>query len=383
MFNPIRHLKELGHDVHVVAFAGKDETEAASTLGRYCSSVTLVPLPVLWLVRGIVADPPATLAHYSSEKMRRVLEAVARVEKVDIVELESLHMAVYGKSLSSYSRVLRPQNAEHLIWERYAAVGRVGPVRALIRLQADRVKKYEARAITSFVDSTLAVSDADRVALSAIAPRARVDCLPMGVDTRHLTPSDETPVVPWSIVLTGSYDWAPKRHNLAVLVQDVFPLIQQLVPAARLSIVGKGLSGRALADVKARAGVEYIGAVSDVRPYIARASVVVNYVESGSGIAIKILEAMAMGKPVVTNELGAEGIAATSGMHLLVASTKLGFAQAVQTLLSDAALRARLGKAARELVLEKYSSPRLAERLATYFDEILAARGRVRSVREA
>src|SRR5438132_1367470 len=100
MFNPIRHLKELGHDVHVVAFGGKHEAGAAGALGRYCASVALVPLPVFWLVRGILGDPPATLAHYFSKKMRHTLEAVARNEKVHIVELESLHMAIYGTALS-------------------------------------------------------------------------------------------------------------------------------------------------------------------------------------------------------------------------------------------------------------------------------------------
>jgi glycosyltransferase involved in cell wall biosynthesis len=194
------------------------------------------------------------------------------------------------------------------------------------------------------------------------------------VDTTDLRPSPETGVDPWSVLLTGSYDWAPKRHNLAVLVNDVFPLIQQLAPAARLLIVGKGLSGRALADINERAGVDYVGPVDDVRPYLARASVVVNYVESGSGIAIKVLEAMAMGKPVVTNDLGAEGIDATSGTHLLVTSTRNEFALAVSRLLSDPELRVRLGEAARQLVLKKYSSAVLADQLASYYQEILATR---------
>lgn len=375
MFNPIRHLRDLGHDVHVVAFAAEGEAEAAANLRRHCSSVAIVALPTRWQIRGLLSDPPATLAHYSSNEMARVLASVATAHAVDVVELESLHMAVYGKGLSSHRRVLRPQNVEHLIWERYAEARRVPPVQTLIRMQARRVKRYEALAMTSFVDSTLAVSEADRLALSRIAPSARVDWLPMGVDTNDLTPSAEAPVIPWSIVITGSYDWAPKRHNLAVLVREVFPLIQQLAPAARLSVVGRGLDGPLLAELKARNGIDYVGAVPDVRPYIARASVVVNYVESGSGIAIKLLEAMAMGKPIVTNDLGVEGIAATNGTNLLVASSKSEFAQAVSKLLSDIGLQARLGNAARELVVEKYSSAMLAQKLAAYFEMVAGTAG--------
>lgn len=373
MFNPIRHLRDFGHEVHVVAFAHEREAGAVRELARHCATVAVVPLPRFWPVRALLGDPPATLAHYHSARMRRLLEQTALDKTIDIVELETLHMATYGRFLSVYPRVLRPQNVEHLIWERFAAVARTAPARSLMRLQARRIRSYESRAISTFADSTLAVSEADRATLSAIAPGARVDYLPMGVDANEFTPSGTTAVVPFSIVLTGSFDWAPKRHNLAVLVNDVFPLIRLRVPNARLTIVGKGLSGAALRDVRARAGVDYVGPVNDVRPYIARASVVVNYVESGSGIAIKVLEAMAMGKAVVTNVLGAEGIDATDGTHLLIASTKAHFAQAVGALMSDGAQRARLGAAARDLVIQKYASELLARQLASYFSEIRGA----------
>jgi glycosyltransferase involved in cell wall biosynthesis len=374
MLGPIRHLSELGHDVHVVAFARRDEADAGNALARYCSSVTLVPLPRLWQLRGIVGDPPATLARYYSASMQRELGRIADAQGVDVVELETLHMAVYGRTLASYCRVLRPQNAEHVIWERYASIRRSAGARLLVKMQAARVRAYETTAITTYVDSTLAASEADRVALRAIAPQARVDCLPFGVDTNELSPVGDFPVTPGSIVHTGSYDWAPKRHNLLVLVREIFPLIRRLEPSARLFIVGRGLSGSVSADLRTQDGVKVVGPVPDVRPQIARASVVVNYVESGSGVAVKVLEAMAMGKAVVTNTLGAEGIAAVNGEHIFIASTRQAFAEAVSALLSDAALRDRVGAAARKLVLEKYSSASLAQELVDYFGMLRGTR---------
>jgi glycosyltransferase involved in cell wall biosynthesis len=174
--------------------------------------------------------------------------------------------------------------------------------------------------------------------------------------------------------MTGSFEWAPKRHNLAVLVTDVFRRIRRLVPNARLSIVGKGLSGPVLRAVQAEEGVEYLGPVPDIRPHIARASVVVNYVESGGGIAIKVLEAMSMGKPVVANTLAAEGIAAVHGRDLLIASSKEEFAESVASVLGDPDLQARLGRCGRELVTDAYSSASLAIRLVDYYDTILGDR---------
>jgi len=371
MFNVIRDLRGLGHDVHVVSFAAESERRAAQELEAYCASVSVVPRPRFWLARGLLGEPPATLAHYFSDEMRRTLQRVAHAKSIDVIELESLHMAAYGRSLGAYPRVLRPQNVEHLIWERYAATAQIAAVRTLWRIQAARIRSYEARAVAGFANSTLAVSEADRASLKAIAPQARVDVLAMGIDTEHFTPTVGAPVVPWSMVLTGSFDWAPKRANLAVLIDDVLPLICRRVPTARLSIVGKGLTGRLLAAVRTRQGVDYVGPVADVRPYIARSSVVLNYVESGSGIAIKVLEAMAMGKAVVTNVLGAEGISAISGRHLLIASTKAEFADSVTAVMLDQAIALRLGEAARNLVLSKYSSAALTRELAVYFQTIL------------
>jgi glycosyltransferase involved in cell wall biosynthesis len=192
----------------------------------------------------------------------------------------------------------------------------------------------------------------------------------MGVDTDYFAPSD-APVVPGSIVLTGSYGWAPKRHNLEVLIQEVLPLIRQLVPEARLSVVGTGLNGQILRRLQNEPGVDYVGPVDDVRPYVARSAVSVNYVESGGGIPIKVLEAMAMGKPVVTNTLGAEGIAATNGRDLLVARSKAEFAKALAGLLADPVRQLTLGQAGRRLVLERYSSAALAQKLADYYQTII------------
>ena len=368
MFDSIRFLTELGHEVHVVAFGASHEDDAIRSLAGFCASATAIPTGSLSLLKGILGDPPATLARYHTKRMRRVLTEIARARNVDVIEFETLHMAVYGEDLAQYPRILRSQNAEHVLWKRHAAVGKGYVRRALLRWQASRVLRYEARAMTRFVDTTLAVSRADQVALTRIAPAARIDMLPMGVDSDYFAPTFE-PADAGLIVLTGSFEWAPKRHNLAVLVNDLFPRIRRLVPGARLSIVGKGLTEGTRAH-RSQDGVEYVGEVADVRPYIARAAVVVNYVESGGGIAIKVLEALAMAKPVVANAIAAEGIEASNGQHLIVVSTKDKFVQEVATLLTNPSLQARLGQGGRELVLEKYSSRMLARTLAAYYETI-------------
>ncbi len=379
MFDAIRFLGELGHEVHVVAFAGSHEADAVRGLAGICASTTAVAPERLALAKGFVADPPVTLARYHTARMQSALLRIAEMRAVDVVAFETLHMAVYGKELARYPRILRTQNAEHVVWARHASTEQNPAGRMWLRWQARRVSRYEAQAITDFVDSTLAVSPADLAALARIAPRARIDYLPMGVDSDYFAPRSEPLPDPQLIVLTGSFEWAPKRHNLAVLANELFPQIRRLAPNARLWVVGRGLRGAAR-DPRRQDGVEYVGEVADVRPYIARAAVIVNYVESGGGIAIKVLEALAMEKPVVANTIAAEGIDASNGRHLIIASTKDQFVERVAALLRDPVLQARLGRAGRELILEKYSSRVLAQRLARYLDMIASLPRRPQSI---
>src|SRR5438552_13836218 len=146
MLNSIRHLAEQGHQIHVVSFAKPTEGAAVESLRRYCASVRIVGMPRLSFIRGMLGEPPATLARYATSAMRDALLIAAKSSSADIIELETLHMAIYGAALASWPRLLRPHNAEHLLWDRYAAVAGSSITRPFLVLQARRVRPFEARA---------------------------------------------------------------------------------------------------------------------------------------------------------------------------------------------------------------------------------------------
>jgi glycosyltransferase involved in cell wall biosynthesis len=212
-------------------------------------------------------------------------------------------------------------------------------------------------------DRCIVVSAADANHMRAIVPQARIEVIPSGVDTEYFYPFPDAKEEQFSITLTGSFDWKPKQQSLHALLTGVFPRIKAKVAEARLYVVGKGIPDHLRHVAETIPGVVIIGAVPDVRPYIARSALLINYLESGGGIALKVLEAMAMRKPVLCNALGCEGIPMKHGRDIFVADSPDDFAAAAAYLLEDQTIRKGLAGEGYRRVLEDYSWNVIAQRL--------------------
>src|SRR5206468_1255321 len=225
---------------------------------------------------------------------------------------------------------------------------------------------------------TIAASDADRELLAAAAPGASVRAVPTGVDIDYFAP-DGVAEVPGRLVFTGSMDWYPNEDGIAHFIEAVLPRIRREVPAAALTVVGRNPSAR-LRGAAAAAGVRVTGLVDDVRPQMAEAAVYVVPLRIGGGTRLKIFEALSMAKADVTTTVGAEGLRLAPGRHFLQADEPAGFAEAVTSLLRDAARRRAIGAAGRRLVEERYSWSRVVNEFEHQSGEVLRhANQRVRS----
>jgi glycosyltransferase involved in cell wall biosynthesis len=154
-------------------------------------------------------------------------------------------------------------------------------------------------------------------------------------------------------VFTGSLGYPPNADGLSFFLDEVWPLVRRAVPDAAFGIVGRDPVRQLLARNK-REGITVTGPVADVRPYLARAGAVVVPLRAGGGTRLKILEAMATGAGIVSTRLGAEGLDVRPGRELLIADEPAAFARATSQLLTDGALRRRLGVAARRRAEERY-----------------------------
>ena len=198
--------------------------------------------------------------------------------------------------------------------------------------------------------------------------------IPNGVDTTYFVSGEQDDNQPSNTVLfTGTMNYSPNTEAMLYFVDEIWPLIQERMPAALLQIVGHSPPPE-IVKLARLPNVAVLGSVPDVRPYLAAAQVVVAPLRIGGGTRLKILEAMAMARAVVSTSLACEGLDVQHGRHLLVADTPLTFAESVCELLSNASRRAAMGKEGRQLVQESYDWQSLGLRMEDALRNVLQAR---------
>ncbi len=304
-----------------------------------------------------LADPlPYAVAKYRSGEFKRRLNALLASQRFDLIVCDFLFPAVNLPKRLPCPAVLFTHNVESEIWRRHAE-NKTGIQKALYGAQYQRMLRYERETLARF-DGVLAVSDADRQTFNALYPgaiRQPVHVVPTGVDTDYFAPTRTSHAAPRTshLIFTGSMDWLPNEDAMEYFCRDILPLIRAEEPGVTLSIVGRTPTP-AVKRLAGEHGVQVTGRVDDVRPYIQEAAVYIVPLRIGGGTRLKIFEAMAMGKAVVSTTIGAEGLPVTDGEHVLLADEPRPFAQAVVGLLRDAGRRTRIETAGRSLVVERY-----------------------------
>jgi len=333
-------------------------------------------------LRQLVASRDPDLAfRYRTPALTAALERFLRQRPVSALHIEGLEMAWAAESLLGRPPRTRPAlvldafNAEYRLQERLFQADRRDPRRWLGALysgiQARRLRRYEARVVRG-VDHVIAVSEPDARDLAALGASRPPVVAPNGVDTAWFRPEAVAPLPLGepAFVFTGSMDYRPNVDAARWLVHRVWPIVRAALPHARLYLVGRRPS-RAVRRLEEVPGVRVTGEVPDVRPYLAGATVYVAPLRAGGGTRLKILEAMAMGKAIVSTPMGCEGLAVTDGVHVQLADGE-AFAAAMIALAQDPQRRRALGEAARRLATARYDwEQTLAPLEALYRDEIL------------
>jgi glycosyltransferase involved in cell wall biosynthesis len=311
----------------------------------------------LTLARSWLSRYPVDLWKWRVTPVRRIVDERFADGRVDLCIADFLFAVVNVPLGQGVPVVLFEHNVEYVIWRRLAALERRPVHRTLLEIEWRKLRRAEAAACTR-ADLTIAVSEDDRRRLASIAPRSRTTAVPTGVDTSYFKPAGR-PEVPGRLVFSGSMDWHPNEDAVIHFGESILPRIRERVPGASFVVVGRNPSTR-LVEAAKRTGMELTGTVDDVRPHVDEAAVYVVPLRAGSGTRLKIFEAFAMGKAVVSTTLGAEGLDVEPGRNVILADEPDDFARAVVALLADRDRRQALGHAARALVEERYSWDRVA-----------------------
>jgi sugar transferase (PEP-CTERM/EpsH1 system associated) len=368
-------LCELKRAHHITYLALDDGTAAPDAVERaqeYCDALIRIPVrarpkrsPAFYveLVRNLVSDRPYAIAKYESGRMRRAIEDLARKGDTDVIVCDFLAPAVNVPDGLPCPVVLFQHNVEATIWERHARVASNPFVKAYFGQQWRRMARFE-RAQCQRLDHIVAVSQHDQTVFERDYGVASVSEIPTGVDIDYFRPTRTVSAQPRDIVFTGSMDWLPNADAIAYFVEAILPRVRTAIAGVTLTVVGRNPSPRIVALGRRDPSVRVTGSVLDVRPYIERSAAFIVPLRIGGGTRLKIFEAMAMEKAVVSTSIGAEGLPVSDGQDILLADTADTFAAAVIRVLSDPSFATQIGERAAALVRSQFGWNRAAAKFA-------------------
>lgn len=288
-------------------------------------------------------DAPFAVSRFASAKIEERLKQCLRQDTPDVLVCDFLDAVVNLPRQLTVPSVLFQHNVESEIWRRHAETATNFARKLLYQREFTRMRRYE-RTMTEKFDRIIAVSEHDRVLMSTWVDPSRIDVVPTGVDLAQFRSGKSPQPAGPLVMFVGAMDWEPNVDAVEHFCAEIWPAILAKVPTARFRIVGRNPDRR----VKnlATAGVQVTGSVPSVVDHLRQAAVVVVPLRIGGGTRLKIYEAMAAGKAVVSTTVGAEGLDVHHRKDIWLADDPPSFADAVVSLLLDHALRRSLEGAA-------------------------------------
>lgn len=314
-------------------------------------------------LRRLPSSAPYAVTKFTNPKVVQTLRGWLSANRFDVAVCDFLSASLNFPTQLPLPCVLFQHNVESSLWTRMAKT-ETSPVRKMsYKIEAGKMERYEREALRRF-HHIIAVSETDRQQMLAMGPSCSISVVPTGVDTEKYQVFPSASGDPPRIVFTGSMDWEPNIDAMEWFCREIWPTIVLQFPQATFQIVGRNPHPRV--KQLACATVEVTGTVPSVADYLRDAAVVIVPLRIGGGTRLKIFEAMAMGKALVSTTIGAEGLDVTSGENCILADDPSSFGDSILTLLSDVQLRRKYEKAAAALAA-RYDWSNIARQ----FEEVL------------
>ena len=371
----ISGLLEAGHQVKVLAVNNEkyNVTEAdipedyKKKTGIELIDVDLSVRPMKALLN-LFTGKSYHVERFISKEFKSRLAEVLKKEHFDVVQLEMLYMAPYVETIREHSKamiVLRAHNVEHKIWERIAKDTKFFLKRWYINHLASTLRDYELSALET-VDGIAAITRKDAAFFRKYCSKPIID-IPYGVYPEEFTPKYEIEGKP-KFYHIGSMNWMPNEDGIRWFIEEVLPKTVEKVPDFVYHLAGRNMP-EWLTALK-NPHVDVVGEVPDAKEFVANHDVAIVPLLAGSGIRIKIIESMAMGKTVITTRVGAEGILYDEEVNLIIAENKAKMVEAIRSINENPEIAVSIGQAARKLVEETYDNRKIIARLLMFYEQI-------------
>jgi glycosyltransferase involved in cell wall biosynthesis len=347
---------------------------------EHCKYLRVFPIPtdrskILWfllLLLNLFSLKPYSVWRFKSRAMRREVRRLVSQEKFDIIHVDTVDLIQYVTFTRGLSIALNHHNVESALLYRRAQGERSIILKLYLYLQAWKLQRYETHAM-KFVDINLTVSANDAAVLRRHCPGAEYREISNGVDTGYFAPAPGQ-IEDNNIIFVASLDWYPNLDAVAYFVRDLWPVLRDKHPGLVFNLLGGPPPNYIIEYGKSDPSFVIHGFVEDIRPHVARAAVYVVPIRIGGGTRLKILDAMAMGKAVVSTSIGCEGLRVTDGRDIIVADGAEKFADSVIRIVKNPELRERLSRHARETAVNVYSWSKIGPALEDAYKDICMRR---------
>jgi glycosyltransferase involved in cell wall biosynthesis len=359
----LRYLAAWHEVIYCTFVRSEQEARDAEKLREICQRVITVPLQrsrvsdVRFLVESVATGDSFLLRRDSRAAMRVMVRQLLQEERIDVLHVDQLNMMRFVPSDWSGTVTLDEHNAVWQVFERLQKGTRNSLSRWILAREARVIRKLEGEACRR-AQVVLAVSEEDQQALRIVAGESvPIEVVPITVDAAQFQPLWEArDPQPDRLLTIGTMFWLPNSEGVIWWLRHGYEHLRSLHPNVIYDIVGAKPPRALQTMAEQHAGVHVHGYVPDAKPFWTQAGALAVPLLSGGGVRVKILEAMAMGVPVVSTTIGCEGLAVRNGEHLLVADTPEAFSRACARVLQDQELAQRLAHNARQLILERYDA---------------------------
>ncbi|MBU1010330.1 MAG: glycosyltransferase family 4 protein [Bacteroidetes bacterium] len=372
----IEGLIEAGHQVKVLAVNSDKYKVDAQDIPEDYRSKTAIELEYIDLnikpfdaFINLFTRKSYHVKRFISPAFRTRLISILSEQHFDVVQLETVFMAPYVSDIRKYSKavvVLRAHNVEHLIWKRLSVKTRNPLRRFYLRHLSRTLEQYEISVLDQF-DGIAAITRKDASFFRGLCTTPVID-IPFGLKPAAFDSGKDQPDWP-GLFHIGSMNWMPNEEGIRWFLEKVWPLVQQAHPGLGVHLAGRYMPSWLVSGY--RPNVHVVGEVESARAFILSKSVAVVPLLSGSGIRIKIIEAMALGRTVITTSIGAEGINYTDGKNILIADSPGNFARAISKCVDNKAFSLSVGASARLLIEESYDIRKITGRLAAFYQAVV------------
>ena len=352
-YNILRHLAERNEVIFLSYYPGERDAEYESELmKRFPGAVSFpagapagsIGLGFHYLAR-LAGSAPYAVAKFTAPSVQRRVREIIERQRPDVAVCDFLAASLNFPDPLPIPAVLFQHNVESALWNRQAKHEK-NPVRKMVySIEAAKMRRYERSAVARF-PRVIAVSENDRGLMSAMTDPSRITVVPTGVDTATYRTDASVGQENSNVMFLGSMDWPANIDGVEMFCAEIWPKVVAAVPEARFQVVGRNPPARI--QRIASDSVQIVGGVKSVMPYLQNAPIFVVPLRIGGGTRLKIYEAMAAQRAIVSTSVGAEGLDYQAGKDLLIADAPSQFADDVIRLLRDPSARQALGRAAGE-----------------------------------